>query len=391
MLISYDPLLVAASVLVAMMASFTGLRLAGELGSLPLNARRIRIAEAACALGGGIWSMHFVGMLALRLPVSISYDALHTLSSVLVSILITGLGLCFVHLGEPGPSARHWWRTAVSGTLIGLGIVTMHYIGMRAIGGNCLVDYHPAGFFLSTGIAILSSIAVVQIAYRRRTLLQLSLAAVLLGFTISSMHYTAMAFTRFTQVSELVALAQPVIQDGYLALIVALAAFVVCGLFLLTALPLPMGGLIAAPAAGPAIAFPAEEPPLPAVPEPAPRSARPAAIEPAERLRLPYEQGGLTFFVEAARVTAIQAEGHYTRLYQGNENHFCPWSISKVEEQVAGHRFLRTHRSFLVNLDHARAFQRKHDKVFLVVPGPEDNLVPVSRGHVAEVRKALGL
>jgi NO-binding membrane sensor protein with MHYT domain len=387
MIFSYDPMLVVASVLVAIMASFTGLRLAGDLSALPVPARRIRIAEAACALGGGIWSMHFVGMLALRLPVTISYDALHTLSSVLVSILITGLGLTFVHMGE-----RNLIRTAVSGTLIGLGIVTMHYIGMRAIGGNCIVDYAPAGFFLSSGIAILSSIAVVQIAYRRRTLLQLSLAAVLLGITISSMHYTAMAFTSFIPVSELVGLAQPMIQDGYLALIVALAAFVVCGLFLLTALPLPAPRLIAA-SGGPAIAatFSAPEAtalPRPAAPKPIPSRGK---LETLEKLRLPYEQGGLTFFLDAGRVTAIQAEGHYTRLYEGQESHFCPWSISKVEEAVAGRNFLRTHRSFLVNLEHARAFQRKHDKVFLVVPGPEDNLVPVSRGHVPEVRKALGI
>jgi NO-binding membrane sensor protein with MHYT domain len=376
-------MMVAASVLVAIMASFTGLRLAGDLSALPVPARRWRIAEAACALGGGIWSMHFVGMLALRLPVSISYDALHTLCSVLVSILITGLGLSFVHTGT-----RTLWRTAVSGTLIGLGIVTMHYIGMRAIGGNCLVEYGPAGILLSSGIAILSSIAVVQIAYRRRTLLQLSLAAVLLGITISSMHYTAMAFTRFIPVSELIALAQPMIQDSYLALIVALAAFVVCGLFLLTALPLPAAGLIAAPAGAPiAAAFQAPEPHVAPAPLPAPR----AVPETSERLRLPYEQGGLTFFVDATRITAIQAEGHYTRLYEGQESHFCPWSISRVEEAVAGRNFLRTHRSFLVNLEHARAFQRKHDKVYLVVPGPEDNLVPVSRGHVPEVRKALGI
>jgi NO-binding membrane sensor protein with MHYT domain len=390
MLFSYDPMLVVASVLVAIMASFTGLRLAGDLSALPVPARRLRIAEAACALGGGIWSMHFVGMLALRLPVSISYDALNTLSSVLVSILITGLGLAFVHMGEPQSKGGRLWRTIVSGTLIGLGIVTMHYIGMRAIGGNCLVEYGPQGIFLSSGIAILSSIAVVQIAYRRRTLLQLSLAAVLLGITISSMHYTAMAFTRFIPVSELIGLAQPMIQDGYLALIVALAAFVVCGLFLLIALPLPAAGLIAAPAGASMVAaFAApESAPKPAAPQAA--AARPAA-DTAEKLRLPYEQGGVTFFVDAHRVTAIQAEGHYTRLYEGQESHFCPWSISRVEEAVAGRNFLRTHRSFLVNLEHARAFQRKHDKVFLVVPGPEDNLVPVSRGHVPEVRKALGI
>ncbi len=131
MLFSYEPMMVVASVLVAIMASFTGLRLAGDLSALPIPARRIRIAEAACALGGGIWSMHFVGMLALRLPVSIGYDALNTLCSVLVSILITGLGLSFVHMGE-----RRLWRTAVSGTLIGLGIVTMHYIGCARSAGT---------------------------------------------------------------------------------------------------------------------------------------------------------------------------------------------------------------------------------------------------------------
>lgn len=382
MLFSYDPMLVAASVLVAIMASYTGLRLAGDLSALALAARRVRIAEAACALGGGIWSMHFVAMLALRLPVSISYDALDTLVSVLVSILITGLGLSFVHMGE-----RKLWRTSISGTLIGLGIVTMHYIGMRAIGGNCVVEYGRAGIFLSSGIAILSSIAVVQIAYRRRTVLQLSLAAVLLGITISSMHYTAMVFTRFIAVSELADLAQPMIRDGYLALIVALAAFVVCGLFLLIALPLPSLGWVAAPAgAAMPAAFSAPEAP----PAPAPEPLKRAVLAVPERLRLPYEQGGQTFFVEADRVTAIQAEGHYTRLYEGQESHFCPWSISKVEEAVAGRSFMRTHRSFLVNMEHARAFQRKHDKAFLVVPGPEENLVPISRGHVSEVRKALG-
>ena len=414
MIVSYDPMLVVASVLVAIMASFTGLRLAGDLSALPVPARRVRIAEAACALGGGIWSMHFVGMLALRLPVTISYDALHTLSSVLVSILITGLGLAFVHMAPPDSKrriskGRNLWRTVVSGTLIGLGIVTMHYIGMRAIGGNCIVDYAPTGFFLSSGIAILSSIAVVQIAYRRRTVLQLSLAAVLLGITISSMHYTAMAFTSFVPVNELVGLAQPMIKDGYLALIVALAAFVVCGLFLLTALPLPATGFVAAPA-GAAIAAAFSTPesaslPQPAAPKPAaarpvaqglsqgaaPRDSEPGTGKAAEKLRLPYEQGGLTFFLDAGRVTAIQAEGHYTRLYEGQESHFCPWSISRVEEAVAGRNFMRTHRSFLVNLEHARAFQRKHDKVFLVVPGPDDNLVPVSCGHVPEVRKALGI
>lgn len=373
---TYDPLLVVASVLVAIMAAFTGLRLASGLGVLDPAARKRQIAKAACALGGGIWSMHFVGMLAVRLPVPITYDALYTLGSVLISILITGLGLSLLHLGE-----RNWLRTGAAGTLTGLGIVSMHYVGMEAIGGGCTVSYLPAGFFLSSGIAILASTAALRIAYRRRTLAQLSLAAVVLGMTIASMHYSAMAFTRFMPVEDMLEVAVPVIEPGYLALIVAVAAFVVCGLFLLSALPLQ---LQPQPAGMPRGATAAAE--APAEPAPAPASA-----SVAEPLRLPYERSGVTYFIDAAAVAAIQAEGHYTRLHHGGGSHFCPWSISRAEEVLAGRGFVRTHRSFLVNLGHARGFWREKDKAFLVLPGHEGPPVPVSRTHLADVRRALGL
>ncbi|HYM33204.1 MAG TPA: MHYT domain-containing protein, partial [Candidatus Cybelea sp.] len=231
--VTYDPLMVAASVVVAIMASFTGLRLASGLRSLEPGRRKLQIAKAALTLGGGIWSMHFVAMLALRLQVAIGYDALHTLGSALIAILITGLGLSLMFVGE-----RTLARTVMAGTLTGLGIVCMHYFGMSAITGSCQVSYVPAGFAISTTIAILFSICALRLAYGRRTLVQLSLGAAVLGVTISGMHYSAMAFTRFFETANTAQLAAPVIQDGYLALIVALAAFVVCGLFLLTALPL---------------------------------------------------------------------------------------------------------------------------------------------------------
>ena len=92
--VTYDPAMVAASLMIAIMASFTGLRLASGLSRLSLAVRKQEIAKAAIALGGGIWSMHFVGMLAVQLPVRIFYDALPTLGSVLVAILqYTPLGL----------------------------------------------------------------------------------------------------------------------------------------------------------------------------------------------------------------------------------------------------------------------------------------------------------
>ncbi len=390
LVVTYDPWMVAASVVIAVMASFTGLRLASGLRALPAGRRRVQIAKAAFALGAGIWSMHFVAMLAIRLPIALGYDAFHTLSSVLISILITGLGLAMMFVGE-----RTLLRTVQAGSLTGLGIVSMHYIGMAAVSGYCSVSYRPAGFFLSSAIAILFSICALRLAYGRRTLLQLSLGAVVLGVTIAGMHYSAMAFTRFTRLEDALPAAVPIIEANYLALIVAVAAFVVCGVFLLTALPLEGTGERGRPAGGefaPAVALvPAPAAGEPGRLAPAPGEGGEAAPVAGERPRLPYEQRNAIYFVDAERIHAIKAEGHYTRLYDGAEDYFCPWSISKVEAHVAGHSFLRTHRSFLVNIRHAQAFQRKDDKAYLVVPSIKEALVPVSRFHLAEVRRALGI
>jgi NO-binding membrane sensor protein with MHYT domain len=390
LVVTYDPWMVVASVIVAIMASFTGLRLASGLGSLAAGRRKLQIAKAGFALGAGIWSMHFVAMLAVRLPIAIGYDAFHTLGSVLISILITGLGLALMFVGE-----RSLVRTIQAGALTGLGIVSMHYVGMAAVSGYCLVSYVPTGFFLSSAIAVLFSICALRIAYGRRTLTQVSFGAVVLGVTISAMHYSAMAFTRFTELADALPVAAPIIQSDYLALIVLVAAFVVCGLFLLTALPvesaeeptrLPVAptAALAAAASVPAVMANAET-------TTALKDLKEAAAPTGDHPRLPYEQHNATYFVDAENIHAIKAEGHYTRLYDSAEVYFCPWSISKVEAHLAGHPFLRTHRSFLVNLRHARAFQRKDDKAFLVVPGLKEAMVPVSRFHVAEVRRALGI
>ena len=233
MLVTYDPLMVTASILVAILASFTGLRLASGLRFLDTPRRKSQIVKAAIALGGGIWSMHFVGMLAVQLPVSINYDALYTLGSVLIAILFTGLSFYLIHFG-----VRSYARIIGAGVLTGLGIVCMHYVGMAAIKGNCIVSYAPAGIALSTTISVLSSIGAFTLAYRKRTLLQLVLGGVVLGITISGKHYSAMIYTRFLPVQDLIEIAAPLISDDYLALFVAVAAFLICGLFLITAFPL---------------------------------------------------------------------------------------------------------------------------------------------------------
>ena len=230
--VSYDPLFVTASVPVAFMASFTGPRLASGLGQLKPARRKPEIAKAAIALGGGIRSMHFAGMLAVRTPAQIEYDALATLGSVLAAILITGIGLIVRHLGDRTPA-----RIVVAGILMGLGIVSMHYPGMSAIGGNRVAAYEPAGYFLSTLISIGSSICALWLACQKRTLAQIATGSFMLGIAIPAMHRRAMIYTRFSLAVEVVLIGEPVLSTGNLALLVSLSAFIIRGLFLLTAIP----------------------------------------------------------------------------------------------------------------------------------------------------------
>ena len=119
----FDHLLVGLSVAIAVLASFTALNLAGRLLAAEGLNRVWWLAAASIALGGGIWSMHFVGMLAFVLPMPVSYDLGLTVFSLLVAILVVGFGLAI-----PGRSGPTGCRLAVAGIVVGLGIASMHYL-----------------------------------------------------------------------------------------------------------------------------------------------------------------------------------------------------------------------------------------------------------------------
>ncbi|MFM9860864.1 MHYT domain-containing protein [Pseudoxanthobacter sp. M-2] len=434
--VAYDPTLVVASVLVAVMAAYTGLRVTTGIAALSAHRQKIEIAKAAVALGGGIWSMHFVAMLAVSLPVPIEYDALRTLGSVLIAILITGLGLIALHAGEPSPG-----RLVAAGTMTGLGIVSMHYVGMSAIGGTCMPLFAPEGYVISTMIAIGASIGAFWLAYRERPHAHLALGAVALGLAISAMHYSAMIYTRFSLLTEIVPISEPTLTGGVLAMIVAVAAFVICGLFLLTALPLGEAPAMAAAGSGGGAppAMPrglatagvgrASPPAAPAsniahrtsdVEATASPFAQPARVTPTPEAgvggvataartetavearstqptppptpgRLPYELNNTVRFVALDDVSAIRADGHYTWLRRGDSELFCPWSISKLETLVDAERFVRTHRSHLVNIAHVTGFSRDGDKAFCLIGESDESRVPVSRTRVADIRRLLGM
>lgn len=394
--VSYDPALVAASILVAMMAAFMGLHLSSGLASLAPSRRKQEIAKAALALGGGIWSMHFIGMLAVSVPATLRYDALPTLGSVLIAVLVTGFGLIVLHFGQ-----QVRWKLPIAGSLVGLGIVSMHYVGMSAISGNCIVSYRPAGFGIATLIAIVTSTTALRLAYEKQALWAKLLGAALLGLAISAMHYSAMAYTSFAPGSDVAAVAAPDLSAGALALLVALAAFIICGLALLIAIPADAlaaagGGTVHDPAppnadgnpawpsftASAGLAHAARSGPQP--------HASSNHVQPLP-VRIPYERDNATRFLPADAIAAIRAEGHYSKLLDGAAEYFCPWPISRVEISLTTPPFIRTHRSYLVNLSHVSGFKQAGDRAFCFIDDASSTPIPVSRGRVADVRRALGL
>ena len=184
---TYDPYLVALSILVATFASYTALDLGGRVPLAQGPTHRIWLAAAALTMGGGIWSMHFVAMLAFMLPMPVSYDVGLTVLSLVLAILATGGG--FYVISRPGVSRP---RLVLSGVFMGLGILAMHYTGMAAMRGPVELSYEPLWVALSVIIAIGAATAALWLAFRTTGPGQKLAAAIVMGVAISGMHYTGM-------------------------------------------------------------------------------------------------------------------------------------------------------------------------------------------------------
>ena len=381
---TYDLLLVLASVLVSLMASFTGLTLTRGISALPEGRRKMQIVMAALALGGGIWSMHFVAILAMRFPLPIDYDPLHTLGSALIAILMAGLALLIMHFA---PRTR--LSQIVAGVILGNGIVVMHYVGMTALRG-CLPLYDPVGVILSVAGATVMGVLAISVAYAKRDTAHILASTLIFGSSVVVVHFTAIAWTSF-QLLEPLPGSVPAMENGTLALLVMFSAFVICGTFLLVSTNYVFPGfskaaIQSAPAEVPAGAHEGGEDPLP-------EEALTSAYQPhGDAPRIPYERDKRTCFIPADQVIALRAEGHYTVLYTRDEKLFCPWSISEADRRLPDDLFLRTHRSYLVNMRQVTAFERHKDSGSCHFDGAQSlKFAPVSRGNVAGVREALGL
>ena len=189
---TYDPYLVALSILVAAFASYTALDLGGRVAATRGVAPRVWLVAAAIAMGGGIWSMHFVAMRAFIMPTPMSYDIGLTTLSLVVAMFVTGGGFYVIsrHSGS-------LLRLVLSGIFMGLGIAAMHYTGMAAMREHVDLSYDRIFVALSLIIAIGASTAALWLAFRTTDLGQKLIAAVVMGLAISGMHYTAMGGTTF--------------------------------------------------------------------------------------------------------------------------------------------------------------------------------------------------
>ena len=195
----YNSLRVVLSYCVAAFASYTALLLAHELtGAKTPTEKRMLHWGGAFAMGAGIWSMHFIGMLSYRMRMALEYDLWLTLLSLLIAIAVAYGALRIVARERLLPS-----QILIGGVLLGCGICGMHYTGMAAMKMDADLRYVPSLFFLSVAIAIGASWVALWTAFtlaRRdspdRFLFQLA-AALIMGGAICGMHYTGMAAAVF--------------------------------------------------------------------------------------------------------------------------------------------------------------------------------------------------
>ncbi|RAU31799.1 MULTISPECIES: bifunctional diguanylate cyclase/phosphodiesterase [unclassified Pantoea] len=230
---SYDSFTVIVSIIVAMLASFTALDMAGRVASSSGRVALIWLLGGGFAMGVGIWAMHFIGMLSMNLDMEMSYDPVLTAASMLVAILASIFALRLVCVGE-----LPWRRLAGGALVLGSGVVAMHYTGMAALMFMPGIIWNRGWIAVSVLIALLASGAALWLAfhlrhsYGRVTLLRFG-ASVVMGCAIAGMHYTGMAAAGFPASSHVT---HHGVNSDWLAMIVTVVTLAILGITLLVSM-----------------------------------------------------------------------------------------------------------------------------------------------------------
>jgi NO-binding membrane sensor protein with MHYT domain/DNA-binding LytR/AlgR family response regulator len=403
MQVTHEPWLVALSLVVAIQGAYVGLSLAVQVAEAVGLRRRLLLAGAAISLAVAIWAMHFVGMLAARLSIPVDYLVFPTLLSFLVCVIVVGAA---VFAASAGPLTAI--RLATSAVFMGGGIVSMHYIGMSALHASAHLTHAPIFVAASVAFAIAASGLALWLAGGRSGRPPLLLSAAALGVAIAGMHYTAMAgLALFPHVSP--PSRAPVLSTDLLAIVVAIVAFVVSGIFL----------LILVPDRSAARATTLWE--IPTAPTLRQIEAEPASSQ-ASRINgavvnagaefgqgtyaplggaggaprrlarhLPVEREGTTQFVAVDDIVAVHANAHYSYIFDGTAKLFCPLAIGDVESRLDAGRFIRVHRSHIVNVDFISGLKWAGDNGVVELAGADGHTVPVSRSRIGGLKSRLGV
>jgi PAS domain S-box-containing protein len=194
---AYDPVLVVLSFFVASLAGFAAFEVVERMAQS--RSPRIRawwLTAGAAAMGAGIWSMHFIGMLAFSLSIPVSYDLAVTLISMIPAVFASAMALHF--MDRPGIT---WWRLNLGGLLMAIGIGGMHYLGMEAMRGDAMMSYDPLFFALSILVAHVLAVLSLFIKFfsgaAAFSRLRKVVSAGAMGSAVACMHYTAMRAATF--------------------------------------------------------------------------------------------------------------------------------------------------------------------------------------------------
>jgi len=292
-----------------------------------------------------------------------------------------------------------------SAVLLGVGIASMHYVGIHGLAGNFAIEHNTPMVLLSVGIAIVAAYGGLRAFLARQGGVRLIFSAIAFGVAVSGMHYTAMYGMHFVPLSEAAHhhMGGLAASPQVLALVVAMLCFVIAAGFLLSLVPEPRRQtVVAASAVDPIVATavpsvadsrlepdpaPAASPPL----RPAPLGGLGQPPRAAPAPKLPVEGADGTHFIDTADVRSLRADAHYTRVHDGTRERMCPWSISEAEAQLDPSLFLRVHRSHIVAIPHVSFVRKEGDGAVIELDGPSPHRVPVSRAKIAEVRARLGL
>lgn len=234
MLVSqYDYILVVVSFIVAILASYTALNMAGRVATSSGNSSWVWLTGGGVALGIGIWAMHFIGMLAMNLSMHMRYEPFLTALSLVIAIVASLFALWLV-----SAPVLHLRRLIPGACVMGVGIVAMHYTGMAALQVSPAIVWHKGWIALSVVVALAASFAALWLTFRlRHEAAQVALmrfgAAILMGVAIAGMHYIGMLAAKFPLQHTV---GHAGFNNNWLAILVGLMAFSVLGITLLVSM-----------------------------------------------------------------------------------------------------------------------------------------------------------